>query len=151
MPGRQKPNLSGLIELIANPLSTYTVLYIEDHPANLALVECLIARHSKFKLLTAPDGDKGIALAKSAQPDVILMDINLPGISGFDALKILSRDNATAHIPIIALSSNAFPGDIAQGIEAGFFRYLTKPYKIDDLLDVLAAATYFSEDISKEI
>jgi CheY-like chemotaxis protein len=126
------------------------VLYIEDHPANLALVERLIARHSNFKLLTAVDGIKGIALAKSERPDVILMDINLPGISGFDALKILREDSATAHIPIIALSSNAFPGDIAQGIEAGFFRYLTKPYKIDDLLAVLFAATDFPEGVREE-
>jgi CheY-like chemotaxis protein len=133
---------------MTKPLPLYTVLYIEDHPANLALVERLLARQGNFKLLTATHGDKGIEVAKSEQPDVILMDINLPGISGFDALKILSRDSTTAHIPIIALSSNAFPGDIAQGIEAGFFRYLTKPYKLDDLLDVLVAATS-RRDISK--
>ena len=136
--------------MIATLLPKYTLLYIEDHPANLALVECLIARQGIFKLLTAVDGDKGVALAKSKLPDVILMDINLPGISGFDALEILRKDSATAHIPVIALSSNAFPGDIEKGVKAGFFRYLTKPYKIDDLLDVLAAATYLSGDITEE-
>ena len=65
------------------------------------------------------------------------MDINLPGISGLDAMKILSADRLTAHIPIIALSANAIPSDIENGLEAGFFRYLTKPIKVNEFMDTL--------------
>ena len=104
-----------------------TLLYVEDNPANLKLVEQLIARRPDLRLLSAQDGNLGIELARASQPDVILMDINLPGISGIEALKILREDPATAHIPVVALSANAMPRDIEKGLEAGFFRYLTKP------------------------
>jgi PAS domain S-box-containing protein len=114
-----------------------TLLYVEDNPANLALVEQLIARRGDLKLLTAIDGHLGIELARTYQPDVILMDINLPGISGYGALKILSEDPATAHIPVLALSANAVPRDIEKGLEAGFFRYLTKPIRVREFMDAL--------------
>jgi CheY-like chemotaxis protein len=117
-----------------------TLLYVEDNPANLALVEQLIARRTDLKLLTAVDGHLGIQLARAFQPDVILMDINLPGISGFGVLKILGVDPATSHIPVIALSANAVPRDIEKGIEAGFFRYLTKPIKVVEFMDALDVA-----------
>jgi PAS domain S-box-containing protein len=117
-----------------------TLLYVEDNPANLILVEQLIARRSDLKLLTAIDGHLGVQLARTYQPDVILMDINLPGISGFDALESLRKDPATAHIPVMALSANAVPRDIAKGIEAGFFRYLTKPIKVTEFMDALDVA-----------
>jgi PAS domain S-box-containing protein len=107
-----------------------TLLYVEDNPANLALVEQLIARRSDLKLLTAIDGPTGIKLARASLPDIILMDINLPGISGYDALKILQGDAATSHIPVMALSANAVPYDVQKGLEAGFFRYLTKPIQV---------------------
>jgi CheY-like chemotaxis protein len=123
-----------------------TLLYVEDNPANLALVEQLIARRSDLKLLTAIDGHLGVQLAHAYQPDVILMDINLPGISGFDALEILSNDPATAHIPIMALSANAVPRDIAKGLEAGFFRYLTKPIKVKEFMDALDVALLHAAD-----
>ena len=76
-------------------------------------------------------------MARALLPDVILMDINLPGISGLEALKILSGDPATAHIPVIAISANAMPGDIRKGLDAGFHRYLTKPIKVLELLATL--------------
>jgi PAS domain S-box-containing protein len=120
--------------------SKRTLLYVEDNPANLALVEQLIARRTDLKLLTAVDGHLGIQLARAFQPDVILMDINLPGISGFGVLKILGVDPATSHIPVIALSANAVPRDIEKGIEAGFFRYLTKPIKVVEFMDALDVA-----------
>jgi CheY-like chemotaxis protein len=91
-------------------------------------------------LLSARDGTRGIEIARAARPDVVLMDINLPGISGIEALRILSEDPATALIPVIALSANAMPRDIVKGLEAGFFRYLTKPIKINELMDTLEAA-----------
>ena len=122
------------------PSGRRTLLYVEDNPANLALVEQLIARRRDLKLLTAIDGYLGIELARAYQPDVILMDINLPGISGFGALKRLREDPATAHIPVIALSANAVPRDIEKGMEAGFFRYLTKPIKVAEFMAALDVA-----------
>jgi PAS domain S-box-containing protein len=122
-----------------------TLLYVEDNLANLKLVEQLIARRSDIRLLTAVDGTLGIELARAAQPDVILMDINLPGISGIEALKVLHEDPATAHIPIVALSANAMPRDIEYGLAAGFFRYLTKPIKVKEFMDTLNEALAFAE------
>jgi PAS domain S-box-containing protein len=120
--------------------SLRTVLYVEDNPANLKLVEQLIARRLTIRLLTAVDGNMGIQLARARQPDVILMDINLPGISGIEALRILRDDPATAHIPVVALSANAMPRDIEKGLEAGFFSYLTKPINVKEFMVALDAA-----------
>ncbi|WP_017879338.1 PAS domain S-box protein [Janthinobacterium sp. CG3] len=117
-----------------------TLLYVEDNPANLALVEQLIARRSDLKLLTAIDAHLGMQLARAYQPDVILMDINLPGISGYGALKLLHDDPVTQHIPVMALSANAVPRDIEKGLDAGFFRYLTKPIKVLEFMDALDLA-----------
>jgi signal transduction histidine kinase/AmiR/NasT family two-component response regulator len=122
-----------------------TLLYIEDNPANMQLVEELVAESLSMRLLTAVDGTLGIELARATRPHVILMDINLPGINGFKALKILRADVATAHIPVIALSANAMPRDIERGLEAGFFRYLTKPIKINEFTDTLNAAVNLAE------
>src|SRR5579864_1813659 len=120
-----------------------TLLYVEDNPANLELVEQLIARRPDLRLLSAADGNLGVEFARAYQPEVILMDINLPGISGIEAMKILRADPSTAHIPIIALSANAVPQDIAKGLEAGFFNYLTKPIKVNQFMDALdVALTY---------
>jgi len=117
-----------------------TLLYVEDNPANLKLIEQLIARRPTIRLLSAVDGNQGIQLARAYRPDVILMDVNLPGISGIEAMKILRADPATAHIPIVALSANAMPRDIERGITAGFFSYLTKPIKVNEFMKALDAA-----------
>ena len=119
-----------------------TLLYVEDNPANSKLVEQLIARRPTLRLLTAVDSNQGIQLARAHQPDVILMDINLPGISGIEAMKILRDDPTTAHIPIVALSANAMPRDVAKGLEAGFFSYLTKPIKVPEFMAALDAALH---------
>jgi len=121
-----------------------TLLYVEDNPANLKLVEQLIARHPNLRLLTAVNGRLGIEVARASQPEVILMDINLPDINGFEALRILREDTATAHIPVVALSANAMPRDIEKGLEAGFFRYLTKPIKIMEFMDMLHVTLEFA-------
>ncbi len=121
-----------------------TLLYVEDNPANLKLIEQLIARRPDIRLLTAIDGHLGIQIARANQPEVILMDINLPGISGIEALKILREDPATAHIPVLALSANAMPRDIEKGLQAGFFRYLTKPIKVNEFMDTLEVALEFA-------
>ena len=115
----------------------HTLLYVEDNPANLLLVEQLIKERSDFNLLSAHDGKLGIAVARAHKPDIVIMDINLPGISGIQALKILREDPATCHIPVIALSANAMPSDIEKGLKLGFFRYLTKPIKVNELLSAL--------------
>lgn len=112
----------------------HTLLYVEDNPANLMLVEDIIARRPDIRFLSAQNAILGIEMAHSCRPDVILMDINLPGISGLEALKILAADPATAHIPVVALSANAIPREIEKALEAGFFRYLTKPVKIKEFM-----------------
>ena len=117
-----------------------TVLYVEDNPANLQLVEQLIARRPGMRLLAAADADTGVEIARMRQPDVVLMDINLPGISGIEALAILRRDPTTASIPVVALSANVIPRDIEKGLEAGFCRYLTKPIKVHEFMDALDEA-----------
>jgi CheY-like chemotaxis protein len=122
----------------------HTVLYVEDNPANLMLVEDLVARRPDIRLLSARDGKRGIEIARASLPDVILMDINLPGISGIQALRILAEDPATAHIPVVALSANAIPRDIEKGLQAGFFRYLTKPIKVNEFMDTLDVALKFA-------
>jgi len=134
-----------VLPMVASGARMRTLLYVEDNPANLKLVERLVARRSDLRLLSAIDGTRGVELARTCQPDVILMDINLPGISGIDALKILSEDKATAHIPVVALSANAIPRDIQKGLEAGFFRYLTKPIRVSEFMDTLNVALAFTE------
>ena len=117
-----------------------TLLYVEDNSANLMLVEDLIGRRSDIRLITARDGTTGIEIARLESPDAILMDINLPGISGLQALRILALDPSTAHIPVVALSANAMPSDIERGMQSGFFDYLTKPIKVVELMSALDRA-----------
>jgi CheY-like chemotaxis protein len=114
----------------------------------MKLVEQLIERCPDIRLLTAVNGPLGIEIARTSRPQVILMDINLPGISGIEAMKILREDPGTAHIPVVALSANAMPRDIAMALEAGFFRYLTKPIKVKEFMDTLNAALEFAEKMA---
>ncbi len=134
------PGMPAIADQSPEPGKGYTLLYVEDNPANLMLVEDLIARRPEIRLLSARDGNQGVELARAALPDVILMDINLPGISGIQALSILLEDPKTARIPVIALSANAIPRDIEKGLRAGFFRYLTKPIKVNEFMDTLDEA-----------
>ena len=120
------------------------LLYVEDNPANLKLVEQIISRHPDLNLLTAVNGNIGIDIARASRPDVILMDINLPGINGFKVLKILRSDPTTAHIPVIAVSANAMPLDVDRGLKAGFFRYITKPIKVNEFMEALDVALEFA-------
>jgi CheY-like chemotaxis protein len=127
-----------------------TVLCVEDNPANLKLVEELIARRPDLRLLTAVNGTLGIEIARGSQPEMILMDVNLPDISGIQVMKHLREDPLTAHIPVVALSANAMPRDIKKGMEAGFFRYLTKPIKVNEFMDTLRSALEFGEQRAAE-
>jgi PAS domain S-box-containing protein len=123
---------------------THTLLYVEDNLGNLRLVEEIIARRPDIRLISARDGIRGIELARAALPDAILMDINVPGLSGIDALKSLAHDPNTAHIPVVALSANAIPRDIELGLTAGFFRYLTKPIKVVEFMHTVDEVLNFA-------
>jgi len=132
-------------------MGLHTLLYVEDNPANLKLVEYIIARHPEITLLSAVNGDSGVEIARISLPDVILMDINLPGINGFEAMRILRADPTTAHIPIIAISANAMPLEVEKGLKAGFFRYITKPIKVDEFMAALNVALEFADTHSARI
>lgn len=115
----------------------HLVLYVEDNPANLRLVEEIVAFRRDLRLLSAPDGHLGLQLAKAHLPEAILMDLNLPGMSGFEVLRQLRADPETTWIPVIALTANAMPRDIERGLAAGFHRYLTKPIDIDKFTEAI--------------
>lgn len=116
------------------------LLYVEDNPANLQLVEEIVRLRGDLRQMSAPDAQIGIELARAHDPELILMDINLPGLNGKDALSVLRADPSTAHIPVIALTANAMAGDVARGLAAGFLRYVTKPIDIDKLNDAIDSA-----------
>lgn len=133
----------------ASPVEApHTLLYVEDDPANLRLMERIIARRPGVRLHLAVSGASGIEIALACRPTVILMDINLPDISGFKALKILRTDPGTAHIPVIALSANAMPMNVKSGLEAGFFHYLTKPIVLEELTNALDRALSFADALA---
>jgi PAS domain S-box-containing protein len=127
-----------------------TLLYVEDNLANMQLVEQIISRRPDMRLLSAGDAILGIAMAHTHLPDLILMDINLPGMSGIQALKTLREDPVTAHIPVLAISANAMPHDIKKGLEAGFFRYITKPIDVNEFIAALDIALEHAENGSDD-
>lgn len=122
--------------LISTPVNTvgerHTVLYIEDNPSNLRLVQKILKKRTDIELLSAMNAEEGLALARREPPDLILVDINLPGMSGYQLLEIMKAEAGLRHIPVMAITANAMPRDIARGKAAGFQGYLTKPLKIDD-------------------
>ena len=113
------------------------ILYIEDNPANFSLIESLLKKHRHYTLLSANTAERGIDVAKDQQPDLILLDIDLPGMDGYEALDILSVHKQTAHIPVVAVSAHAMPEHIKQGRQSAFKEYVTKPIEVDALLRVL--------------
>lgn len=117
------------------------LLYVEDNPANQVLMEEIVADAGGLRLTIAPTAEQGIEVARSVRPDVIVMDINLLGMDGFQALACLRADPRTADIPVIALSADAMPATVRRGLQAGFHDYLTKPVMIDVLLGAVKAAT----------
>jgi len=114
----------------------HSVLYIEDNPANVALME-VIAKRVPARFLTTHNAELGIALGAAEHPDLIVMDINLPQMNGYEALAQLRQNPATAAIPVMALTANAMPRDIERGLAAGFVRYQTKPFQVDVLVGAL--------------
>ncbi len=112
----------------------FTLLYVEDNPPNIALMQELVDSVPSLRLVTAADANTGLALAHAHEPDVIVLDINLPGMNGFEILKRLKLDRRTAEIPVMALSAAALPNDVERGKAAGFTHYLTKPLDVQEFL-----------------
>jgi len=117
-----------------------TILCVDDNRANLALITEALSLRSDCMVLTATDGQAGVDMARSHSPDVILMDNNMPIMSGREAMRILQEDPATAGIPIIAVTAAAMPNMVSTGLAQGYFRYLVKPYDLVDLTDAIDAA-----------
>jgi len=115
----------------------YNILYVEDNPANLLLVNRIFKRFPHIRLISAPNAYEGIESALKHVPDLILMDINLPGLSGFEAFEQLQGMKEVRHIPIVAISANAMPADINRGIELGFKGYITKPINVQGLMETI--------------
>ena len=137
---RAKSDARPTFNLRRNLAGLYTLLYIEDNPANLLLVQELMARRPTVRLMTAHNALNGLALARSAMPDVILLDTHLPDLSGMDVLRILVNDPVTATIPVVMLSANAMPNEIQAGLDAGCYRYLTKPIHVKELMHTINLA-----------
>jgi two-component system, cell cycle response regulator DivK len=117
-------------------MSGKTILYVEDNPMNRKIVRDLLKR-TTYTLLDAHDGEAGVAKAIEMRPDLILMDIQLPKISGMEAMRRLRSNPATAAIPIVAITSFALSGDEQSAREAGATAYLAKPYSPFDLLKLI--------------
>lgn len=117
-------------------MSSKTILYVEDNELNRKIVRDLL-RHTSYRLLEAPDGEAGIAVACEQRPDLILMDVQLPKVSGLDAMRALRRAPETANTPIIAITSFALSGDEQRAKDAGATAYLAKPFSPFDLLTMI--------------
>jgi CheY-like chemotaxis protein len=116
---------------------TLRVLYIEDNPINLALMQAAFEDRSDLELLTAQDGASGVTMAGAERPDVILLDILLPRMSGFEVLQELRRDPRLRDTPVVAVTASAMAHDVDRGKAAGFAAYVTKPFRFDELLTLV--------------
>ena len=131
---RQNSDPMALTQEIA-PAGVSRLLCVEDNPTNMEVVRAFIRNRTQFEFLGATTGESGLAMARTKNPDLILLDINLPDMSGFDVMRALRQDAATRDIPIVALSANATADDIARGRREGCVEYLTKPVRLDRLLE----------------
>jgi two-component system cell cycle response regulator DivK len=117
-------------------MSAKTILYVEDNELNRKMIRHLL-RGTSYRLIEAPDGEAGMAMAREHHPDLILMDVQLPKISGIEATRALRADPSTTGTPIIAITSFALSGDEQRAKEAGASAYLAKPYSPFMLLDMI--------------
>ena len=115
----------------------HRIIYVEDNPSNVAFMEALLTNFERVELMVAPNAEIGIELIRAHRPSAVIMDINLPGMSGFEALRRLQGWPETSEIPVIALSAAAMDRDVKRGEQAGFARYLTKPVRVDELISAL--------------
>ncbi|MGZ5579072.1 MAG: ATP-binding protein [Methylobacter sp.] len=118
------------------------VLYIEDSPVNVEVMKHVFRMHHDIELLIADDAETGLAMIAQIQPDLVLMDISLPGMSGLEALHMLKCNPNTTSIPVIAVSAAAMPSDIESGLKAGFLAYLTKPFDVPELNNLIRKALH---------
>jgi CheY-like chemotaxis protein len=125
-----------------------TILYIEDNLYNVQLVERLLLQRPDIQLLTSVQGSPGIEIAQLRHPDLILLDVHLPDINGFDVLQRLRTDPVTATIPIVVLSADATPGQVRKFSEAGANEYFTKPLDLKLLLGLID--NYLGNDSTEE-
>jgi two-component system, cell cycle response regulator DivK len=117
-------------------MSAKTILYVEDNDMNRKIVRDLLSR-TTYRLIEARDGESGMELARQERPDLILMDVQLPKVSGIEATRTLRGEPATAETPIIAITSFALTGDDQRAKDAGATAYLAKPYSPFDLLEMI--------------
>jgi PAS domain S-box-containing protein len=122
---------------VASGERRHAVVYVEDNPSNIAFMRELVEDIPSIELLTAPTAEIGLELIRGRLPKVVIMDINLPGISGFEAVKRLREWPETREIPVIGLSAAALARDTSRARDVGFYRYLTKPVKVDELTAAL--------------
>ncbi|HEX6765212.1 MAG TPA: response regulator, partial [Polyangiaceae bacterium] len=115
----------------------YRIVYVEDNPSNIAFMQAIVEELENVELVSASTAELGIDLVRSHRPDVVIMDINLPGMSGYEATRKLRESPETKDIPIVALSAAAMVHDRKRAEEAGFYRYLTKPVKVAELVATL--------------
>ncbi|MDH5359207.1 MAG: ATP-binding protein [Gammaproteobacteria bacterium] len=133
-------DIDELHKLYQDPLTKFSLLYIEDNKNNLELIRQFLQKISAAVLLHAPSAELGLEIARGNQPDIILMDINLPGMDGYEALHNLRSYPETAGIPVIAISANAMPSDLIRGQKAGFHEYVSKPVNFQHLAQALQSA-----------
>ena len=113
------------------------ILYIEDNLANLKLVESIISAYTDATFLSATDGESGLQKARESLPDLIILDINMPTMNGYEVLAELKRSDETASIPVVALSAAVMPRDVEKGLQAGFLDYLGKPLQVNEFIKVI--------------
>ncbi len=132
--GTAKPEMHALA---GSDAPHHVIVYVEDNPSNIAFMQDLLADFARVELITAPTAEIGIELVRARKPDIVIMDINLPGMSGVEASRLLAQSPETRGIPIIALSSTAMTSDAARMAGARFYRYLAKPVKVAELVATL--------------
>jgi CheY-like chemotaxis protein len=115
----------------------YTVVYIEDNPSNIAFMKEVMSELERVELIAVPTAEVGIEIVRDKRPNAVIMDINLPGMSGYEATRKLREWPETKDIPVIALTAAAMTGDKKRFADAGFYRYLTKPVRVADLIGTL--------------
>ena len=136
--GADKPEAAAAAQREQEPTKTaFDVLYVEDNDSNVKVIAAFLAQHPHVRLTTAVDGPAGLALARASRPDIILLDIHLPGPDGYEVLEQLRADPQLRATPVVALSADAMPYDIQRGLAAGFDRYLAKPVVLAELLQTL--------------
>ena len=131
------PDPQSDVAATAHPVHQYQILYIEDSQSNIKLIRRALAKKPHIKLITAEHPEFGIQVARQEKPDLLLLDINLPEMDGYQVLEIVRQTAELQELPIFAITANAMPEDIERGTQAGFNEYLTKPLNIKYLHELL--------------